>query len=446
MAPEQVVGGDVDARSDLYSLAVVLYELFVGRPPFQAASAVLLMSCHIKESPCALREAAPDRGIPEAAEAAILKALEKDPNHRFADATEMRQALEAVLAPYLQERRESMNPTPQFSDRPVTLDATADSPHSPEVIWLGEADVELSPCVPDIELHLTPKAMSTSILESTSSHRKTRRRRPMGWRAMGALSLLISAGLMALASAPMHRPDVAQTTLGAPSVQVVAMTDSIEQDQVQLDSQDPNEPPIDVDDPFDPEDETSAVMGEMTANALPNAHHTRTHSGARHRAAMASSSTESVMPLLPLPEKMPSLPAPSATHSIADAETAMREADPRTALTFAREATRNDDSVHAIAVWAHAAFAAGEFAEAHSACEKWLAHDKTSIEALIMDSRALRAMGRVEQASAQLKSGLTAHPGNHEIEALLQDFSPKPAPSPKPEGSTGRNRPRHHHR
>ncbi len=100
MAPEQVAGGRVDARADIYALGCVLYELLTGRMPFVAQSAVGVLDAKLKGSPESLRERAGNREIPRVVDRLVMKALARHPRRRHEDAAAMLVALaEAIDAP-----------------------------------------------------------------------------------------------------------------------------------------------------------------------------------------------------------------------------------------------------------------------------------------------------------------------------------------------------------
>ncbi|RME00854.1 MAG: hypothetical protein D6812_09010, partial [Deltaproteobacteria bacterium] len=99
IAPEQARGFPVDPRTDLYSLGAVLYEMFVGVPPFGKGSedaVYTILSRHIHEKPKPPREIAPY--LPPTLERVILTLLEKDPRDRYPSAYETMSALTEVLA------------------------------------------------------------------------------------------------------------------------------------------------------------------------------------------------------------------------------------------------------------------------------------------------------------------------------------------------------------
>jgi eukaryotic-like serine/threonine-protein kinase len=111
MAPEQVLGREIDGRADLYSVGVVLYRLLSGRLPFNADTAISMVQMQISEAPTPISTFRPD--LPNWCTAIVDRALAKSPSDRFQSAEEFRAALISAVTPQaLGEMPTLATPTP----------------------------------------------------------------------------------------------------------------------------------------------------------------------------------------------------------------------------------------------------------------------------------------------------------------------------------------------
>ncbi len=151
MAPEQLRGKPATPQSDLWALGVLLYEMLAGCPPFTGANFQMVAHQVIMGEP------APVPGLPDALQAVLARALEKDPNKRYPNAHEMRAALQTAGAGYTAP----LPPTlvlPVPAARPFPLTAL----HPASYLWVGALTALLSALIVSDIQHARPLSPRTA--------------------------------------------------------------------------------------------------------------------------------------------------------------------------------------------------------------------------------------------------------------------------------------------
>jgi serine/threonine protein kinase len=145
VSPEQAMGRqarELDGRSDLYTLGIVLYEMLTGKVPFDSDTPVGLLVHHLHTMPVPPDELRPDLGIPHSLSELLMKALQKNPDQRFHDADDM---LSAITAVEEQVRR--------VQNREIVLNKPEKNPelHFPDADTIGKETVYVEE--PDWRFH-----------------------------------------------------------------------------------------------------------------------------------------------------------------------------------------------------------------------------------------------------------------------------------------------------
>ena len=96
MAPEVIRQENVDGRADIYALGILLYQMLIGRVPFDAENPLDILLMHVRQAPMPISQAAPQQRIPQVLEHLVMRCLEKQPAQRYATMQELIEGLRIV--------------------------------------------------------------------------------------------------------------------------------------------------------------------------------------------------------------------------------------------------------------------------------------------------------------------------------------------------------------
>jgi serine/threonine-protein kinase len=219
MAPEQVLGGDIDGRADLYAVGVVLYRLLSGQLPFSADTAIAMVQKQVNDSPIPIANHQP--GLPAWCARVLGQALAKAPEDRFQTADDFRMALLSAVQPQaLSELPTMATPTPTALQ--IDADLTRGNRSTAGYSGIPAPAVAPTPysagargptaAVPPPGTYSTPAPPSAAKPDVATTTVVLGRKHLFG---IGAVGLVLLIGLAAVSYVALRRPGFPQLQIGA---------------------------------------------------------------------------------------------------------------------------------------------------------------------------------------------------------------------------------------
>ncbi|MDB4944347.1 MAG: Serine/threonine protein kinase PrkC, regulator of stationary phase [Labilithrix sp.] len=227
MAPEQIQGAVVDARTDVYSLGIMMYEMLAGKVPFERATSVNILMAHVGEPPPPMRTINPNLVCSPAFEDLVMRCIAKDPNERYTNMTAVLNAIKLVHGGAMTGQLHAVNvsgmyahtvPPPGVAHRSGPYDSRPS--YTPADAGQGTAHAQ-TPA--NTSGSLTPMGVPQNDHAGTTGellgHDELPPRRSRVWIGVGVLVAAVLGGLLGMAAFRMTAaPDHAPTAEGAKPV------------------------------------------------------------------------------------------------------------------------------------------------------------------------------------------------------------------------------------